>query len=279
MESSTVKHWPYPTLFAHRGGGTLAPENTLAAVKMGNAHSFVAVEFDVKLSRDNVVLLMHDASLERTTNGVGLVAEKSIQELETLDAGAWHSAQYLGERIPRLSVLSKYLHWMGIMANIEIKPCPGREVDTGRIVAEMCDELWKDRLVKPLISSFSIDALRAARIAAPALPIGLLVEIPEQGNLALLAELGAVSLHCNQEHITPVLVSLFHLHGYRVMTYTVNEPARVTALLEMGVDGIFTDSLHVMEKHFPGQLSDAGKPMRNPLAPGFTWPTIVPPIG
>ena len=161
METSTVKNWPYPTLFAHRGGGTLAPENTLAAIKMGNAHSFVAVEFDVKLSRDNVVLLMHDASLERTTNGVGLVAEKDIQELETLDAGAWHSAQFQGERIPRLSVLSKYLHWMGIMANIEIKPCPGREIDTGRIVAELCDELWRDRLVKPLISSFSVEALRA----------------------------------------------------------------------------------------------------------------------
>jgi glycerophosphoryl diester phosphodiesterase len=246
---------------------------------MGNAHSYVAVEFDVKLSKDNVVLLMHDSVLERTTNGEGAVAEKSMQELEALDAGNWHSAQFHGERIPRLSVLSKYLHWMGIMANIEIKPCPGREIETGRIVAELSDELWRDRLVKPLMSSFSIEALRAARAAAPDLPIGLLVEVPEQGNLDLLAELGAVSLHCNHAHITPILVRLFHHHGYRVMTYTVNKPARVTALLEMGVDGLFTDSLDVMEKQFPEQLSDSGKPMRDPVAPGFTWPTIVPPIG
>ena len=279
MTTITNKNWPYPTLFAHRGGGSMAPENTLAAMKMGHAHSFAAVEFDVKLAHDNVAMLMHDATLERTTNGRGLVAEQTMAQLEGYDAGAWHGEGFRGERIPRLTTVSRYLHAQGMMANVEIKACPGREIETGRIVGELCDELWRDRLVKPLISSFSVASLRAARAAAPNLPIGLLVEIAESKNLILLEELGAVSIHCHHAHLTADLVRLFHQYGYHVMTYTVNEPSRVAALLGMGVDGIFTDALETMAKQFPAQLSDAGRQMRDPDDPGFAWPTIIPPFG
>lgn len=274
-----MKNWPYPTLFAHRGGGALAPENTLAAMKMGVAHSYAAVEFDVKLSADSVAILMHDSTLERTTNGSGLVAQKTITELLTLDAGAWHSEQYRGERIPRLSAVSKYLHAQGMMANVEIKPCAGREIDTGRMVGELCEELWRDRLVKPLMTSFSVEALRAARAAAPDAPMGLLVKAPNEQDLALLTQLSATSIHCDHEHITADLVRFFHQHGYRVMTYTVNEPIRVETLLAMGVDGIFTDNLEVIAKAFPAQLSDAGRQMQDPVDPEFDWSVSVPPIG
>lgn len=274
-----MKNWPYPTLFAHRGGGSHAPENTLAAMKVGNANSFAAVEFDVKLSRDNVALLMHDATLERTTNGSGFVAEKDIAELETYDAGAWHSKPYYGERIPRFSAISRYLHAQGMVANVEIKPCPGREIETGRIVGEFCEELWRDRLVKPLMSSFSVESLRAARTAAPNLPMGLLVEVAEEKNLGLLEELGAVSIHCHHAHITVDLVRFFHRHGYHVLSYTVNEPSRVNTLLDMGIDGIFTDALEVMAKHFPARLSDAGREMETTVDADFVWPVVVPPFG
>jgi glycerophosphoryl diester phosphodiesterase len=252
-----VKNWPYPTLFAHRGGGSLAPENTLAAMKTGNAHGYGAVEFDVKLSQDNVALLMHDATLERTTNGRGNVSEKNMAALEILDAGAWVDEKFLGERIPRFDAISNYLQTMGMTANVEIKPCPGREIESGRVVARLCEQLWRDELVKPLVSSFNLEALRAARKAEPNLAIGILVKIPEANHLALLEELGAVSMHCDQKHITSELVRLFHENGYRVMTYTVNETARVQALLDIGVDGIFTDNLAVMAAHFPLLLSRA----------------------
>ena len=273
---SVMKNWPYPTLFAHRGGGVLAPENTLAAIKMGHSHSYAAVEFDVKLARDNIALLMHDATLERTTDGSGLVAEKSMSELGALDAGAWHGEEFRGERIPRLSAVSKYLHAMGMMANVEIKACPGREIETGRVVAELCEELWRDRLVKPLLSSFSLEALRAARDAAPDLPMGLLVGIPEDKHLAFLEELGAVSIHCHHEPLTVELVRFFHRHGYRVMTYTVNEPTRAAALLGMGVDGIFTDNLEAMARQFPAQLVDGGRSMRDSINPDSIQRTIDP---
>ncbi len=274
-----MKNWPYPTLFAHRGGGALAPENTLAAMKMGVAHSYAAVEFDVKLSADSVAILMHDSTLERTTNGSGLVAQKTIAELLTLDAGAWHSEQYRGERIPRLSAISKYLHAQGMMANVEIKPCAGREIDTGRMVGELCEELWRDRLVKPLITSFSVEALHAARATAPDAPMGLLVEGPNEQDLALLKQLNAVSIHCDHNHINADLVRFFHQHGYRVMTYTANESLRVAALLAMGVDGIFTDNLEVIAKAFPAQLTDSGRQVHDPVDDEFAWPVSVPPIG
>ena len=257
----------------------MAPENTLAAMAVGFKHSYCAVEFDVKLSHDNVAVLMHDASLERTTDGVGLVCEKTISQLESLDAGAWHSETFRGERIPRLISVSRYMHSIGMMANVEIKACPGREVETGQLVAELCDELWRDRLVKPLISSFSMEALRAARNAAPTLPLGLLVDAPSEKHLTFLDELGAVSLHCHHEKVTSELVHFFHRHYYRVMTYTVNEPSRARALLDMDVDGIFTDNLEVLAQQFPEQLADAGKPIRNPIESDFVWPLDVPPIG
>jgi glycerophosphoryl diester phosphodiesterase len=246
---------------------------------MGREQSFAAVEFDVKLAQDNVAVLMHDATLERTTSGSGFVADQGIARLETLDAGGWHSEAYRGERIPRFTAVAKYLHATGLMANVEIKPCPGREAETGRVVAELCSELWRDRLVKPLLSSFSIEALRAARAATTDLPIGLLVPVPAEANLALLEELGAVSIHCDHENITAHFVTLFHRRGYRVMTYTVNEPSRAAILLDMGVDGIFTDNLTLMAKHFPAQLCDAGRPPRQTMSADVIWPLIAPPMG
>ena len=273
-----VSPWPYPTLIAHRGGGIHAPENTLAAIKTGHAHSYAAVEFDVKLSGDSVAVLMHDSTLERTTSGHGPVMAKTVAELEKLDAGAWHSEVFRNEPIPRFSAVAKYLHGLGMMANVEIKPCAGREAETGKLVGELCVELWRDRRVKPLISSFSVDSLVAARAVAPDLPIGLLVKAPDEQHLPMLENLHCVSIHCDHQHVNADLVRLFHGRNYRVMVYTVNDVERVSELLAMGIDGIFTDQLGVMAKRFPHQLSDSGKPMADPLEPGMDWQSVVPPM-
>lgn len=271
-------NWPYPTLFAHRGGGSLAPENTLAAMKVGHQHSYAAVEFDVKLSGDSMAMLMHDSTLERTTNGTGRVAYKTMSELEHLDAGSWHSNVFRGEKIPRFSAVARYLHGLGLMANVEIKPCEGREAETGRIVAELCLELWGDRLVKPLISSFSLDALKAARAVAPVLPMGYLVKAPAEEHLAILEQLSCVSIHCHHQHIDADLMRMFHSREYRVLTYTVNDPERVSDLLALGVDGIFTDQLELMAKRFPGYLADANKPLADPMETNVDWLSVVPPM-
>jgi glycerophosphoryl diester phosphodiesterase len=245
-----MKTWPYPKLFAHRGGGKLAPENTLAAIRKGHELGFIAVEFDVKLSRDNVAILMHDETLERTTNGTGEVKDKRYEELAHLDAGSWLAPAFAGERIPKFTAVAQYLHGMGIMANVEIKPCPGREQETGQMVAELCGTLWQDRMVKPLLSSFSFQALEAAHRIASEIPRGFLVETPTPEHEAQLAALNCVSIHCDHSGIDAAGVNFFHERGYKVLTYTVNDANRVRTLLNWGVDGIFTDNLAEMADHF-----------------------------
>lgn len=279
MTAANPAAWPYPTLFAHRGGGVLAPENTLAAMRIGQAHGFGAVEFDVKLSADSVALLLHDDTLERTSNGHGAAASRTMEELSQLDAGSWHSAAFRGEPIPHFSAVAHFLHGAGLMANVEIKPCPGRERETGRLVAELCEELWRDRLVKPLVSSFSIVALEAARAAVPDLVMGLLVERPEESHFALLEKLACVSLHTDHQLATPNLVRRVHAGGRRLLCYTVNDVSRVDTLLAMGVDGVFTDQLEMMARHYPAQLVDGGRPLRDPLDDvAADWRNVVPPM-
>ncbi len=120
-----MKSWPYPKLVAHRGGGTLAPENTLAAFRLGQELGYAAHEFDVKLARDGVAILLHDDTLERTTNGHGRAADLTWQELARLDAGGWHSEAYRGERIAAFEDVARLLLAKGTLAHVEIKPTPG----------------------------------------------------------------------------------------------------------------------------------------------------------
>ena len=243
--------WPYPRLFAHRGGGTLAPENTLSAIRLGQTLGYAAHEFDVKLSRDGVAMLLHDATLERTTSGKGAAAELDWKALRTLDAGAWHSLEYRGEPIPSLEEAAWLLRSRGTLANVEIKPSPGRERETGERVAAETWRLWEDAAVPPLLSSFSFEALMAAKAAAPGLARGWLKKQFEASDWDLMAELEAASLHTDHRTFDVALVPRLHEAGYRVLLYTVNDVAAAQRFLEAGVDGLFTDNLRVFADRFP----------------------------
>ena len=100
--TENLKSWPYPLWVAHRGAGKLAPENTMAAFRLGAAHGYRMFECDAKLSADGVLFLMHDATLERTTNGHGTGGDLSMGEIAQLDAGSWHSRAFAGEALPTL---------------------------------------------------------------------------------------------------------------------------------------------------------------------------------
>ncbi|HAP24195.1 MAG TPA: glycerophosphodiester phosphodiesterase, partial [Achromobacter sp.] len=133
--TANLPSWPYSRHIAHRGGGRLAPENTLAAMRVGAEHGFTMFEYDVKLSSDNVLVLMHDDDVDRTSNGKGPAAAKTYAELAQLDFGSWHSAAYAGEPLPTFAAVARYTLANGIASDVEIKPCPGREAETGRAVA------------------------------------------------------------------------------------------------------------------------------------------------
>jgi glycerophosphoryl diester phosphodiesterase len=246
-----MKPWPYPSLFAHRGGGSLAPENTLAAVRKGQSLGFTAHEFDVKLSKDRVALLLHDATLERTTNGQGRAADLSWEELHRLDAGAWHSSEFHGEPLASFEEVAKLLRSKGTLANVEIKPTPGEERETGAVVAAEAARLWEGAAVPPLLSSFSFDALMAAREAAPHLPRGWLTKEFTPTDGARLQALQAVSLHTDHRKLDAARIPELHAKGYRVMLYTVNDVVTARALLDAGADGLFTDNLAEFAQAFP----------------------------
>ncbi len=168
--------WPYARVLAHRGGGTLAPENTIAAIEVGLQHGYHAIEFDAMLAADAVPVLIHDATLERTTNGTGAVASLTAAELTRLDAGAWMGARFAGTRLPSLTEAIAYCRRNNVWINIEIKPAPGQESATGTEVATAAARAYAD-LVRssrrrwpaniepqtPLLSSFAPEALAAAR--------------------------------------------------------------------------------------------------------------------
>jgi len=235
--------WPYPRRIAHRGAGKLAPENTLAAMRAGQAHGYRMVEFDVKLSGDGVPFLLHDDTLERTTSGTGRADALDWSELAKLDAGSWHSPAYAGEPIPTLAAIARWSNASGVLCNVEIKPVPGRERQTGAAVALDALELWRGAEVAPLLSSFSEEALLAALGAAPELPRALLLEKVPLDWESRLARLKCVAIDADFRVLDATLVDAVHRAGYKVITYTPNEAEAIAALEGWGVDAIITDAI------------------------------------
>ncbi len=235
--------WPYPKIVAHRGGGALAPENTLAAFDAGAKFGHRMVEFDAKLSQDSVVYLLHDDRVDRTSNGHGVAAAMPYAELACLDAGGWFGAEFAGERMPTLEQVALRCRTLDLAVNIEIKPCPGRDAATGRLVAELALQFWGGVTPAPLLSSFSVEALEAARLAAPDLPRGLLIDDVPADWLDQARRLECVSLHVNQRKVSQALLAQVKAAGLWTMAYTVNDPARALELKRWGIDAVCTDRI------------------------------------
>lgn len=245
--------WPYERIAAHRGAGVLAPENTFSAMRLAHQLGVRAVEFDVMLAADGVPVLMHDPQLGRTVPGVGDIDSIPSAVLANMDAGSWFDVRYRGEGVPLFAELAQWLQGHGIWMNIEIKPFPGRERDTGQVVGQLTQALFQhvlDPAKRPLFSSFSPIALSAAREAAPGIARGLLVgEVPADW-LAQLQALDCVSLHCRHDKLNAGLAAQIKAEGYGLLCYTVNEPVRARELFSWGVDCICTDRIDLIGADF-----------------------------
>ncbi|NJD26302.1 MAG: glycerophosphodiester phosphodiesterase [Betaproteobacteria bacterium] len=231
-----MQPFPLPRWIAHRGGGSLAPENTLAGIRLAARMGFRAVEFDVMLTADGTPVLIHDETLERTTNGTGRVCDASDAAIFALDAGG-------GEPVPRFDQAAALCRELGLLANVEIKPAAGHEIATAEVVARMARTLWRGDELPPLFSSFSLAALRVAHDVAPDIPRGVLWEEAPADWRSVLHDLQAASLHCNATLLTDAVLDEAREHGISVLAYTVNEPERAHALFARGVSAVFTDRL------------------------------------
>ena len=236
-----MKPWPYPRWIGHRGAGRLAPENTLAAFALGAQYGYRMFECDAKLSADGEVFLLHDSTLERTTNGQGLAAAMDWASLSQLDAGSWHSPQHAGEPLLSLASLAPWCMAHACLLNIEIKPTPGAEHRTGEVVAREVSRLWGGQPVPPLLTSFSLEALASAQQAEPGLPRGLLLEALHDGWLENAQALACVAVVCHHPLWNATTVARVHAAGMRCLSYTVNEEAQAQRLIALGTDGIITD--------------------------------------
>jgi glycerophosphoryl diester phosphodiesterase len=241
--------WPYPRWIAHRGAGKLAPENTLAAFRLGARHGFRMFECDAKLSADGVPFLLHDATLQRTTNSTqvfgpapsAVAGDHLWSELARLDAGSWHSRAYAGEPLPTLENVSRFCLANGCMLNIELKPTPGDERRTGEVVARHAQRLWNDAATPPLLTSFDVEALAGAQASAPGLPRGLLLDKLPRDWVQTAASLGCVAVVCNHALWDVATVAEAKGAGLRCLSYTVNDDWAAERLIALGTDGIITD--------------------------------------
>jgi glycerophosphoryl diester phosphodiesterase len=248
--------WPYPRWVAHRGAGKLAPENTLAAFRLGASHGYRMFECDVKLSADGVPFLMHDAEMARTTNaaarlGAGSAGVSAIggdhrwSLLSQLDAGSWHSRAYAGEPLPTFEAIARFCIANGCFLNIEIKPTPGTERHTGEVVAAHAAQLWRGESVPPLLTSFDIPALEGALATQSELPRGMLIDaldgLPWSAWLSKAAALQCQAIVCNHALWNADTVAQAKDRGFRCLSYTVNDAPESQRLIALGTDGIITD--------------------------------------
>jgi glycerophosphoryl diester phosphodiesterase len=235
-----------PRVMGHRGAAALAPENTLAGLRRAAATGVSWVEFDVMLTGDGVPVLFHDDNLKRITGRDALMAKTPYKIVRTLDAGAWFGPDFAGEGVPTLEVALALVRELGVRANIEIKPTPGRDRETAAAILDVIERCWPADEPPPLISSFKRDSLAVIRDRAPSLPRGLLaVRLPRDW-VSATRTLECSTVHVAGRWLTVKRTARIKAAGYGVAAFTINDVAHARTLLRWGVDCIITDSPDVM---------------------------------
>lgn len=234
---------PRPLIIGHRGSPVHAPENTLASFAVAAAQGADAIEFDVKLSADGEVIVLHDATVDRTTNGTGKANRMTLASLQELDAGSWFSERFAGERIPTLdSVCAAF--GQRLYLNIELTNYTSPfDPLVPKTVAIVRKHGLQDRVV---FSSFFPWNLARARRLLPETPCALLIGPGRQGRWLIASALRSRrywALHPHFSLVTPTLVQQAHAASARVHVWTVNEDDDLRRMAEWGVDAVFTDDV------------------------------------
>jgi len=230
-----------PKIIGHRGACGYAPENTIESIRTAAEIGVKWVELDVKLTRDGMPIIMHDDTLDRTTNGSGLVAETDYEDIQQLEAGSWFGDSFSGIKIPTLEEACAILIDLDMGLNLEIKPCPGREIETAETALDFLSRLWDDH-DNLLISSFSHVSLEAAMDVAEDWARGLLLDTEWPGNWRELAEyLQASTVNIDGRTCTREQVEDIADLGLPILAYTINDPQLARKLQGWGVDAMFSD--------------------------------------
>ncbi|OQY35881.1 MAG: hypothetical protein B6I38_01050 [Anaerolineaceae bacterium 4572_5.1] len=239
-----LKKLPKPAIIAHRGACAYAPENTLSAFELAVQQQADAIELDVQLSADDHIIVIHDKTVNRTTDGEGLISNLPLKTLKELDAGSAYDDAFRGEKIPTLAEVFETVG-KKIFINVELKSLLTSKKLTEKVAKCVRDHNMASRV---LFSSFNPIALIQIAKLLPQTPRGLLVY---SGPLGVLARtrFGELvphqSLHINLQGAKQDLVDRAHRQGRSVLVYTVNHPADIQRLVKLGIDGFFTNDPHL----------------------------------
>ena len=233
-------------MIGHRGAARCAPENTLAGLRRAKVLGCRWVEFDVRLTADSQLILLHDEGLKRTTNGRGKATALPLAAVRTYDAGSWFDRSFAGEPVPTLAEAVALLGELGLGANIELKASRGREAETGAAAADLLCRLWPAGLPAPIISSFNHASLAAARDRAPGIARGALFGAVPKGWRAVAEALDCTTVNADHRLLRSSIVTEIRQTGYSVLAYTVNDPERARTLYSWGVTSVFSDVPHIV---------------------------------
>ncbi|MBI5448336.1 MAG: glycerophosphodiester phosphodiesterase [Gammaproteobacteria bacterium] len=232
------KQWILPWVIGHRGACGYAPENTLASIGKAQALGLSWIEVDVMLTQDNELVIFHDESLARTTNGKGKVRDVTLAYIKSLDAGSWFGDTFSGEKVPTLDELLNYCRKLKMNVNLELKACEG---DEEILVKKVLEALKNESQSSFLLSSFSMKTLYLLREKACPFRLAANFEGWVEGWERIAKHIAAYSLHYPYEALTQARVDRVHAAGCCVLAYTVNTPEESARLCALGVDALFSD--------------------------------------
>lgn len=243
-------------IIGHRGAAALAPENTLAALRAARAAGCVWAEVDVRLTADAVPVLLHDATLERTTSGRGRLADSTLASLRGLDAGAWFADTHRGEPLPTLEEAMAEAARLGLRLNLELKSDaagPGR--DPAAAVRAVLDVLRRTPMPvgPPLISSFDAQRIEALSRTGVSWPLALIARRPAATLFERATALRCAAVACQELWVSEGHVAIAHKAHLALLAYTVNDPHRARRLLALGVASVFTDNPAAIGRHVPNR--------------------------
>lgn len=240
--------WTLPNVIAHRGASTYAPENTLAALRKAKALGAKWVEFDVRLDSSGEAIVFHDEKLHRTTNGRGYVASTPYKVIVTLDAGSWFGSEFAGEQIPTLAdwLVEAASLQMGINLEMKLGKLQRADLLADQVIANLA-RYWTGDLPMPLISSLSKDCLLAMYERAPNLMFGYIMDRWTNAWQKIMTRCHCVSLHVNERCLKPDRIKQIKAEGYHVLAYTLNDRHRAYALIDEGVDAVFSNDPMLLE--------------------------------
>jgi glycerophosphoryl diester phosphodiesterase len=237
-----------PTIFAHRGASAYAPENTLAAFRLAVDQDADAIELDAKLTADGQVVVIHDDTVDRTTNGTGIVKSLTMAEIQSLDASSKFPPLFKSEKVPSLAQVFETIG-RKLFINLEVTNYSSPKDDLVDKVVELVKKFNLEDSV--ILSSFNFIALIQARKLLGNVPLGLLTYtgLAEAALRSKLVRFGpSLALHSSYKDVTPVLIQTAHQAKCRVHVYTVNQPEQIQELYKARVDGLFTQDPQLARK-------------------------------